>query len=196
MKDDGTVSRSLRPSSFLHRPAVRVALLFLLLYALVYFVTLGAVAVVGSSFTSRSSLHLDREVAHIRGQIAEDEVELDAEAEHVARTIATTPNANRRQLFTILQPRRAAARNRGVRYIAPSGDVVAWGGEKLPVSRNARYEFDATNLYLVRTRATAAGKGQTYEAIANQPRAHSLPDPDDDWIHATKFYPGALRQEA
>src|SRR5258708_29698728 len=140
MTDDGTVTRSsLPPSAFIRHPSVRVAVLFLLLYALVHFVTLGAVAVVGSSFASRSSLHLDREVAHFRAQIAEDEVELDAAAEHVARAIAATPNANRRQLFRILQPRRTAARERGVRYIAPSGDVVAWGGEDPPVSGNPRY---------------------------------------------------------
>src|SRR5260221_6575451 len=195
MNDDGTVRRSFHPSSFLRHAAVRVALLILVLYALVYFVTLGAVSVVSSSFASRSSLHLDREVAHFRAQITEDERELDAEAERVARNIDAAANASRRQLFLIVQPRRAAARTRGVRYIAASGDVVAWGGESLPVSGNASYEFDATNLYLIRTRATGHGKVQTYERIANQPRAHSLLDPDDDWITATMFHAGPLRQE-
>src|SRR5580765_316511 len=100
MRDDGTAGRSPRPASLLHHPSVRVALLFLVLYATVYFVTRGAAAVVGSSFASRSSLHLDREVAHIRGQIAGDEAELDAEAERVARAIAARPNPTRRQLFS------------------------------------------------------------------------------------------------
>ncbi len=188
MRDDGTAGR--HPS----QPAVRAVLLFLVLYALVYLVTLGAVAVVSSSFAARSSLHMEREVAHVRAQIAEDEAALDAEAEKVARAIAAEPNADRRGLFRIVQPGRAAAANRGVRYIAPSGDIVAWGGVDLPVPGTTSYEFDATNLYLVRSRATTRGSVQAYERIPNQPRAHTLLDPDDDWISATMFHGGPLRQ--
>ncbi len=110
--------------SLLAHPCLRVAALFLLVYGVVHLLTLGAIALVSSSFTARSTLHVEREVARIRKQIATDEAELDAMAAHAARSIAATPNANRRQLFRFVTPP-GDARNRGIRYVAPSGDIVA-----------------------------------------------------------------------
>src|SRR5207245_3838816 len=36
---------------------------------------------------------------------------------------------------------------------------------------------------------------QAFERIVNQPKAHSIFDPDDDWIVGTIFHAGVLRQE-
>jgi hypothetical protein len=193
MRDEGAPPRSLQPSRFVLQPFLRVALLFLTLVGLVHLVTAAAVATVSKSFTSRSAIHLEHEVARFRTQISSDEAQLNAEADRVARAMAHTPNATRHQLFAILTTP-AKSHNRGVRIIALSGDVLAWGGEDLPVPGNASYEFDATNLYLVRSRTTPSGTIQAYERISNQSKKHSLLDPDDDWITSSIFHGGPLRQ--
>src|SRR4051794_7248484 len=91
--------------SLLSHSCLRVAALFILVYGAVHLLTLGAIALVSSSFSGRSTLHVEREVARIRKQIADDEVALDAMAERAARTIAANPNATRRQLFQfVTQP--------------------------------------------------------------------------------------------
>ena len=181
------------PRALFSQPAVRIAGLFLLLVGLVHLITYVAIAVVGSSFAARSSMHLERQVARFRAQITADEARLDAEAARVAHAIAATPAPSRERLFRIVS--NGHAHNCGIRVLAPNGDIVAWGGENLPVPGNASYEFDATNLYLVRSHRTPQGTVQAYERIANLPRSRSVLDPDDDWITATVFHGGPLRQE-
>ncbi len=189
--DSPAVPRS--PRAFFSLPAVRIAGLFLLLAGLVHLITNAAIAVVGSSFAARSSMHLEREVARFRKQITADEARLDAEAAHVAGAIVAMPGASREGLFRIIS--QGHAHNCGIRLVAPNGDLVAWGGENLPVPGNASYEFDATNLYLVRSHRIPQGTVQAYKRIANQPRSRTLLDPDDDWITGIVFHAGPLRQE-
>ena len=187
-----TAVLSLR-TAFSH-PAIRVAGLILVLVGLVHLFTNTAVAVVSSSFATRSATHLEREVARFRKQITADEARLDAEAVRVAHALAATPGPSRERFFRIVS-QRGHAHNCGIRVVAPNGDIVAWGGENLPVPGNASYEFDATNLYLVRSHRTPQGNVQTFERIANQPKNRSILDPDDDWITSTVFHGGPLRQE-
>src|SRR5258708_32154540 len=189
--DSPAVPRS--PRAFFGLPAVRIAGLFLLLAGLVHLITNAAIAVVGSSFAARSSMHLEREVARFRKQITADEARLDAEAAHVAGAIVAMPGASREGLFRIIS--QGHAHNCGIRLVASNGDLVAWGGENLPVPGNASYEFDATNLYLVRSHRIPQGTVQAYKRIANQPRSRTLLDPDDDWITGIAFHAGPLRQE-
>jgi signal transduction histidine kinase len=179
---------------FIKHPATRVGILFLVLVGLVYVVTYTAIHVISSSFATRSARHLEREVARFRKQIATDESQLDTEAGHVAHELANTPNITRARLFQIVSLH-CIGNKRGIRVLAPNGSVVAWAGETLPVPGNASYEFDATNLYLVRSNPTPQGIVQSYERISNQPRSRSLLDPDDDWISSTIFHAGSLRQE-
>src|SRR5258707_201231 len=192
-RDPGPPAAPRSPRARFSQPAVRIAGLFLLLVGLVHLITYAALAVVGSSFAARSSMHLEREVVRFRKQITADEARLDAEAARVASAIAATPAASRERLFRIVS--HGHAHNCGIRVVAPNGDIAAWGGENLPVPGNAGYEFDATNLYLVRSHRTPQGTVQAYERIANQPRNRTLLDPDDDWITAIVFHAGPLRQE-
>src|ERR1700682_4961206 len=198
MKDEGTPtlpSSPLPPSpSFFSYRAVRGAVLFLLLFAAVRLIPTGAVTLVSSSYPSRSAMHLDREVERVRQQIANDEGHLDGELSRLASAMAAKPNAARPELFRIVAPHHGA-NNRGTRFLAPSGEAVAWGGEDLPVPGQASFEFDATNLYVLRTRVVANGTIQAFERIGNQQKARSFLDPDDDWIVATIFHAGRLRQE-
>jgi signal transduction histidine kinase len=187
MKDEGTAAR-------LH-PSIRLAVLFLTLFALVHLVTFIAVRMISSSFPARSSMHLEREVERFRKQIAGDERALDASLERLARALATRPAATRAQLFRMLAAN-GTQPPRGLRITAPNGNVAAWWGEDLPVPGQASFEFDATNLYLVRTKQVPAGTLKAFERIPNQPRAHSLLDPDDDWIAGSVFHAGKLRQES
>jgi signal transduction histidine kinase len=192
---DGQVAdRTATPRAILSHPATRTGILFLALAGFVYLITYTAIAVVSSSFVARSSTHLEREVARFRKQIAGDEAQLDAEAAHVAREMSAAPNISRAGLFRIIASH-CTGNNRGIRVLAPNGDVVAWGGENLPVPGNASFEFDATNLYLVRSNPTQRGTVQAYQRISNEPKSRSLLDPDDDWISSTVFHAGTLRQE-
>src|SRR5205085_6173808 len=71
-------------------------------------------------------------------------------------------------------------------------------GEDLRVSGSITYQFDVTNLYVTQSQPVpnAGVIVQAFARIANQPRAHSLFDPDDDWILSTIFHGGTLRQES
>src|SRR5258707_802723 len=177
-----------------NHPATRLGILFLVLVGLVYLVTYTAIRVISSSFATRSARHLEREVARFREQIAADEAQLDTEAGHVVHELATTPNITRTRLFQIVSLH-CIGNRRGIRVLAPNGNIVAWAGETLPVPGNVSYEFDATNLYVVRSNPTPQGIVQAYERISNEPRSRSLLDPDDDWISSTIFHAGSLRQE-
>src|ERR1700682_170758 len=86
-------------------PAIRVAALILLLVSLVHLFTNAAVAVVSSSFTTRSSAHLERQVARVREQIKADEARLDAEGTRVAHALAAAPGSARERFFRIVSER-------------------------------------------------------------------------------------------
>ncbi len=176
---------------------IRTAALFLIVVVLIHCVTLVASARAGSSFTWRSTLHVDREVQRVRSEIAAIESELDASNSRLAGAIEKQPGLSRAQSFDLLKSEITAA-GRGMRIIAADGTVLAWWGEELRVSGATTYQFDVTNLYITRTQAVpnAGARVQALQRIVNQTRAHSLFDPDDDWIMSTIFHGGALRPES
>jgi nitrogen fixation/metabolism regulation signal transduction histidine kinase len=176
--------------------AVRTAALFIFAAAVAALATAFAVSRVDSDFKPRSARHLAGEVASFRGEIAHIEQELDENIDHVAGRVAANPNPSRSAWFAMLRGMDRVP-NRGVRIEAPSGEPIAWRGEDLRVNGNTAYEFDATNLYVIREKALPS-RGvvlQAFQRIRNQPKQRSLFDPDDDWIAGTVFHAGALRQE-
>src|SRR5258708_13866056 len=121
--DPGPAAAPRSPRPLFSEPAVRIAGLFLLLVGLVHLITYAAIAVVGSSFAARSSMHLEREVARFRKQITADEPRLDAEAAHVAGAIVARPGASRDGPFRIIS--QGHAPNCAIRLFAPTADLVA-----------------------------------------------------------------------
>jgi signal transduction histidine kinase len=176
---------------------LRTAALLLIAVALIDLVTFTATARIGASFGERSAMHVDREVQRVRREIALLESQLDASAAAVAATLAKRPNVSRGEMFNLLRPQLTSER-RGMRIAGSDGKVIAWWGEELRASGAIPYQFDVTNLYLTQARMVPKSGlvVQAFQRIVNQPRAHSLFDPDDDWIASTVFHAGALRQES
>ena len=180
-----------------HQRAIQTAALFLIGVAAIDLVTFVAASRVNSSFSQRSLSHVDREMARVRSEIAEIESGLQQSADAVAASVAAKPDMSRASMFHLLahQPRFAG---RGMRIIGSNGVALAWWGEELRVTGTVTYQFDVTNLYITRSRPLSNTPlvVEAFQRIPNQPRAHSLFDPDDDWIASTIFHGGPLRQDA
>ena len=176
--------------------ALRAAAAILIAVALVDGVTLIAVARATAAFPQRSSRHLDGEVERIRAEIGRSEKALDATLMRVSSSLERSPSADRAAMFGMLKNETAAGR--GVRIVAPSGEALAWWGEDLRTPGSTNYEFDTTNLYLVRARALSRPSLSVvaFERIRNGRKERSLFDLDDDWIVGNLFHAGALRQES
>ena len=164
---------------------------------MIYAATLAVAAHVGRAFQSSSSTHIDREVQRIREQIASVESTLDASNAHVAAALGRNAVLSRPQLFRLLHDEVRRLPGRGMRILGQNGQPLAWWGEDLRVSGNLTYQFDVVDVYLIRTLAVPSGvRVQAFERVVNQPLVHSIFDPDDDWIAATIFHGGKLRQDA
>ena len=137
------------------------------------------------------------EVDDIRGDIARTESRLDAAVERVAAKLTANPAASRAAMFAMLRGEANGVRQ-GIRIVAPNGEAIAWWGEDLRTPGATSFEFDATNLYIVRSRPlpNPAVSVQAFERVPNQPKLPGLFDlDDDDWVSGTMFHAGVLRQE-
>jgi signal transduction histidine kinase len=179
--------------------AARTAALFLALVAIVDLSGLAIADSVSSSFTTRFGEHLQSEVSRLRREVVTTEAELDASASRLAAQLAATKGDPRRgRLFGLLRDELRGRAGRGARLVLPSGEIVAWWGEELRVSGMASYQFDVTNLYILRSRRINAPRPmviETFDRIVNRaPHEHSLFDSDDDWLSGYVYHAGALRQ--
>ncbi len=176
---------------------IRTAALFLIGVAVIDLVTFMAAARVGRNFGERSAMHVGREMARAGREIREIEARLNTAAQEVGGEIAKRPNLSRVEMFRLLRSH-VGKPGCGMRVIGSNGNSLAWWGEDLRVEGTSTYQFDVTNLYVTLSKplSNAPLIVQAYERIANQPRAHSLFDPDDDWIANTMFHGGELRLEA
>jgi nitrogen fixation/metabolism regulation signal transduction histidine kinase len=177
--------------------AARAAAVFLLLAGIAWLTMQVMVLRIGRDFEARSALHLSREVERIRRDVARTESQLDAAVDRVSAKLNKNPAASREAMFAMVRGEAAGARQ-GIRIIAPNGDAIAWWGEDLRTPGTTSYEFDATNLYIVRSRPlpNPAVSVQAFERIPNQPKSPGLFDlDDDDWVSGTMFHAGVLRQE-
>jgi signal transduction histidine kinase/HAMP domain-containing protein len=178
-------------------PAARAAAVVLLLAGIAWLTMQVMVLRIGRDFDRRSSLHLGREVQSIRGDVAHTESRLDDAVDRVTAKLKANPSASREAMFAMLRGEANGVRQ-GIRIIAPNGDAIAWWGEDLRTPGATSYEFDATNLYIVRSRPlpNPAVSVQAFERIPNQPKGPGLFDlDDDDWVNGTMFHAGVLRQE-
>jgi nitrogen fixation/metabolism regulation signal transduction histidine kinase len=177
--------------------AARAAAVFLLLAGIAWLTMQVLVLRIGQDFDARSVLHLTRQVESIRRDVARTESQLDAAVDRVSAKLNKNPAASREAMFAMVRGEAAGARQ-GIRIIAPNGDAIAWWGEDLRTPGTTSYEFDATNLYIVRSRPlpNPAVSVQAFERIPNQPKSPGLFDlDDDDWVGGTMFHAGVLRQE-
>jgi signal transduction histidine kinase len=176
---------------------IQTAALFLIGVAAIDLVTFVAAARISTSFSQRSLSHVDREMARVRSEIGDIESELQASADNVAAAVAAKPDTTRASMFHLLA-RQSRKPGRGMRIVGSNGAALAWWGDDLRVTGAVTYQFDVTNLYITRSHplSNAPLVVEAFQRIANQPRAHSLFDPDDDWIVSTIFHGGPLRQEA
>jgi signal transduction histidine kinase/HAMP domain-containing protein len=177
--------------------AARAAAVFLLLAGLTWLIVQLLVAQMSRGFDAKSAQHLGHEVENVRGDIARTESRLDAAVERVAAKLTANPAASRAAMFAML-PGEANGVRQGIRIVAPNGEAIAWWGEDLRTPGATSFEFDATNLYIVRARPlpNPAVSVQAFERVPNQPKLPGLFDlDDDDWVSGTMFHAGVLRQE-
>src|SRR5258708_21313602 len=187
----------LRVSRVANTTAARAAAVFLLLAGLTWLTVQLLVAQMSRDFDAKSGRHLGYEVENIRGDIARTESRLDAAVERVAAKLTANPAASRAAMFAMLRGEANGVRQ-GIRIVAPNGDAIAWWGEDLRTPGATSFEFDATNLYIVRSRPlpNPAVSVQAFERLPNQPKGPGLFDlDDDDWVNGTMFHAGVLRQE-
>jgi len=176
--------------------AARAAAVFLLLAGIAWLAMQVMVLRIGREFDARSTFHLSREVESIRRDVSHTESQLDAAVDRVSAKLNANPNASREAMFAMVGGEAAGIRQ-GIRIIAPNGDAIAWWGEDLRTPGTTSYEFDATNLYIVRSRPlpSPAVSVQAFERIPNQPKSPGLFNLDDeDWVSGTMFHAGILRQ--
>jgi signal transduction histidine kinase len=148
---------------------------------------------VSVSFEKRSSEHLARDVDRIREHLSGIEQELDATATHLAAHI-DSQQMTRARLFHVLE--HATKPGRGARVVTPSGEPIAWWGEDLRALGVKTYQFDATNLYVIRARVLRSGNiVQSFARIANEPLASSPLNRDSDWVVSSVLHGGFLREE-
>jgi len=147
---------------------------------------------VETSFDQESAKHFDDDVSHIRDEVKEIERQLDVTAEHLATRIDArqhTPMG----LFHILQ---TTTPSRGARIVTPNGDPIAWWGEDLRALGIKTYQFDTTNLYIIRAHTLKSGNiVQAFARIDNTPGESTPPRRVDEWVAGSLFHGGFLRQE-
>src|SRR6185369_8406793 len=125
------------------------------------------------------------------------EAQLDATADRIeGRIDALHHEPSRAELFALLRDEVPPSRTRGARIRTPEGDLLAWWGEELRGAAAKTYEFDATNLYIVRTRITGRYVVESFKRVTNFPGAPSSVHPhDSEWTSGAMFHAGFLRQE-
>ena len=176
--------------------ALRFAAIVILIVSAIDVVTVVALSRIRSNFAARSTTHLDAEAQRVRQDVRMIEGRLEANVAEIAAEIEAR-GTDRRRLFRSLRHAQLPAGG-GARIVTAGGEVVAWWGDELRVSGELSFGFDATSLYITRSRKLPR-QGltvQAFQRIVNQPKSHSIFDPDDDWVTGTIFHAGALRGES
>jgi signal transduction histidine kinase/HAMP domain-containing protein len=182
---------------FARRATLRIISVLTLLVALVDFATLWRANDVDRDFASYVNLRLSEDAEEVRGHVAEIEEQLDATAQRLAGDIDASPNATRDVLFRIMHRELHHDPGRGARVINAAKNEVAWWGEDLRADGAKTYEFDTTNLYIIKTHNLAhGGFVQVYARVANGTGNDSPLDPSDRWIVSSMFNSGFLRKDA
>jgi len=176
---------------------IRAAALFLLLAGLIQAGAFFSLRSIEATFSRRSADHIREDVSYVRQRVATVEAELDATADRVESRIASLHREpTRAELFALLRDEVPPSRTRGARIRTPEGDLLAWWGEELRGAAAKTFEFDATNLYIVRSRVTGHYVVESFKRVANAPSTTSSIHPHDpEWTTGATFHAGFLRQE-
>jgi len=177
--------------------SVRAAILFLLLAGLIQAGAFFSLRSIEATFSRRSADHIREDVSFVRQRVATVEAELDATADRVeSRIAALHREPTRAELFALLRDEVPPSRTRGARIRTPEGDLLAWWGEELRGAAAKTFEFDATNLYIVRSRVAGRYVVESFKRAANAPGTTSSLHPQDaEWTAGATFHAGFLRQE-
>jgi len=175
----------------------RLAVLFLLLAGLIEGGAQIALRLIDSSFSTRSAGHIRDDVGYVRERIASVEAQLDAAGDRIESRIASLKRPpTEAELFNLLREEMPASRTRGARIRTPEGDLLAWWGEELRSGATKTFGFDATNLYIIRTRVAGRYVVETFKRVPNVPGGTSSVHPKDpQWTSGAVFHAGYLRQE-
>jgi signal transduction histidine kinase/HAMP domain-containing protein len=173
------------------RRVVVTAAVFLLLAGCIELISIAVQRSIEATFAARSAAHIREDVAQLRQRIAGTEADLDASADRIESRIAAIHGGQPTvaQLFGILRTE-VTKPARGARIRTPEGDLLAWWGEELRGMATKTYEFDTTNLYLVRTRPSSRYYIEAFERVPNVHTALI-----DEWSNGAIFHAGFLRQE-
>jgi signal transduction histidine kinase/HAMP domain-containing protein len=183
--------------AFARRATLRIISILTLLVALVDFATLWRVHDVDRDFTARVTERLAADADAVRADVAAIELRLDSYAQILAGRINAAPNATRDALFRMMHQELHRDPGRGARVVNAENNEVAWWGEDLRADGAKTYEFDTTNLYIIRSRPLAhGGFVQVYARIANGTGNDSPLDPKDPWVVGSVFNSGFLRKDA
>jgi len=148
-------------------------------------------------FAAKIDARLAADADDVREHVAEVELQLDAGAQNLAARIDAAPNATPDALFRMMHQELRHDPGRGARVVNAANNEVAWWGEDLRVDGEKAYEFDTTNLYIIKTQHLArGGYVQVYARVANGPGNDSPLDPKDTWIVSSVFNSGFLRKDA
>jgi len=146
------------------------------------------------SFDARSAHHLNADVDHIRRQISTIEASLDADLKQLAPLVENMRPIQRVALFTALKNAISDNEKRGARLVDRDGNAVAWWGEELRTAGGRAFEFDATNVYVIRSRTAGPYALQVFQRIGNDVRiGASTMHHGDTWVDTVKFHGGFLR---
>ncbi|MCU1349502.1 MAG: kinE 2, partial [Acidobacteria bacterium] len=174
---------------------LRVAAIFLIVVSAADLATVWYLRDLNRTFAARSSAQMGEEMLGIRNHVATIEAQLDAAADRIEGRLAmqkSEPESAR--LFAMLR-HTVVSHDRGARIVR-GGETLAWWGQELRTAGARTYEFDATGLYIIRSRSANGYTIETFERIPNQPNATSPLHPNSDWIVSSTFHAGYLEKES
>ncbi|HEX3107792.1 MAG TPA: hypothetical protein VHU41_01780, partial [Thermoanaerobaculia bacterium] len=171
--------------------------ILVLLVAVIVAATFWRAHDVERDFTAKVDARLGADAEDVREHVAEVELQLDAATQHLAARIDAAPNATPDALFRMMHQELHHDPGRGARVVNAANNEIAWWGEDLRVDGEKAYEFDTTNLYIIKTQHLArGGYVQVYARVANGIGNDSPLDPKDTWIVSSVFNSGFLRKDA
>ncbi|HVS33932.1 MAG TPA: ATP-binding protein [Thermoanaerobaculia bacterium] len=168
---------------------------FLLLLAITQGTTWWVVRSLKEDFDARLNRHLAGDVARVREQIGSTAARLDRGTARIAgRLQALGPNPSRAALFSALA-QEVSQPGKGARVVDGEGEAVAWWGEDMRMPGDRRFQFDATNLYIVSNHDGAPLRVQMFMRIRNEPSGADL-HPADAWVTSMALHGGFLQQKS
>jgi signal transduction histidine kinase/HAMP domain-containing protein len=171
--------------------------ILVLLVAVILSATFWRAHEVERDFNSKVNARLAADAEDVRADVAAVELQLDAGVQHLAARIDAAPNATPDGLFRMMHQELHHDPGRGARVVNAANNEVAWWGEDLRVDGEKAYEFDTTNLYIIKTQHLArGGYVQVYARVANGTGNDSPLDPKDTWVVSSVFNSGFLRKDA